>query len=250
MFLTKNSPFFLLIAALMLSGCSHEYKTIAVVICDVSNSITHADQNSQNGALEKVKHNIGQITSKIKSPADIYFIPVSENISQECINGEPLLLRRVSMAKSDAQKEENNNKLNKVYQALDSIAERTKNTCLLTSIRRAYDLINTKAETDPTAILKIIIVSDMIEVCGKSVNGKMIMHPDDPTNITQLAKEISDSKMAFSFENSKISITVIKTDTGHSSIYADGLQTLWNGLFQKMHYKGKITLSVDVPEVL
>jgi hypothetical protein len=229
--------FMYFIILILLTGCSSpepkKPRSIAVVLCDVSNSVTRRDSKT-TADLTRLKDYAKFIPSALSKPFEIYYLMVSNNLNEPCITGTPLKRWSANQHSSGLQEADNREKLAVLEKALDDKAKIVQNSCLLTSIYRGHNLLKEMAGGDTTVSLHLFILSDLIESCDESLNGRIIMLPEDEAVMRRLDSAIVQMKLPFSFENSGVTITVCNTSPDMKAREHERLQRIWSALFGKM----------------
>lgn len=245
--------FIYFIILILLTGCSSpepkKPRSIAVVLCDVSNSVTRRDSKAP-ADLTRLKDYAKSIPSVLPKPYEIYYLVVSNNLNEPCITGTPLKRWSANQHNSGVQEADNRKKLDILEKVLDDKAKTAKNSCLLTSIYRAHNLLEEMAGGDTSVTLHLYILSDLIEACDESLNGRIIMLPEEEAVMSELYQAVQQMKLPFSFENSGVTITVYNTSPELTAREHERLKKVWGALFEKMkvdpqklHYNSQVLVS-------
>ena len=221
------------IALIWISSCSSpdpaRRRSIAVVLCDDSNSVTRRDSGTPANP-DKLKEYAKSIPSTLSKPFDIYYLMVSNNLNEPCITGTPLRRWSANQHSSSVQEAANKEKLVVLEKVLDDKAKTVENSCLLTSIYRGHNLLKEIAGGDTAVSLYLFILSDLVEACDESLSGRMIMQPENEAVMKQLEQTVQQIKLPFSFENSGVTVMVYNTSPDLKARAHERLQKNMEGI--------------------
>lgn len=249
---------------LMFSACnltpSSKPGKLAVVITDASHSIFLVDTSGKKpkpaqpqGNIEEVLGFMDDVAKKMnndgRTPVDIHFLAVSRNISDATLSAEPYSYRPLNELALDEQEADNNAILT---EAKLKLVERSKNTwektCLLTTIEHAADMLQHQMKRKSGDSLHIIILSDMVEVCDRSLMGATNFSPTDAAKISASMKQIATMKPTFKLDDPMLTITIIDVAPLSDPATKDALTRMWTAVFEKLGYAKPIVINTGVPD--
>ncbi len=229
-------------ASLVLIGCGDEKEEIkdkydVVVLCDVSNSTV----SQRSKGLANLKTAIRKIPKYYPIRTNFHYYPVSKNSISRRLADKVLVYDIDKSKQKSKQLRIMNQNMDRIDAELDSLVKITKNSCILTSVKRALDEFDELQQTyaadendsDYHHKYELIIISDMIECCKDSENATINFNVND---IPQLKKAIA----AFESKNDQLNVGALDlkvwvfiNSPGVDGFYKD-IEQAWKKWFQKI----------------
>jgi hypothetical protein len=215
-----------------------EQPVFAVVICDASNSATKFSHN-QKAYFDSMVSKIHALPDNLPSGSVLFYIPVTWNEYKDALGGRPFEKKSVNDAQASDLRKSQQLLLDTICNQLHQLASTdASSSCILTSIRNAYSII----ESNKTKAVylqhryQIIILSDMMEYCNSNSVGWINMEIDDPKTIKTNLAAISLFNPGIDLNRPAIDLRVVLLTPGITGKQSDLLKSYWRKLFQKMNY--------------
>lgn len=117
-------------------------------------------------------------------------------------------------------------------------------TCIIRTLDKVANSIAREYTKDSNSIIKIVILSDMLEDCTYSFGRIDIDHADYITAFRTLSRMPAPN---FTFSNYRnIEITIVASS--QRKINTDALYNFWTAVFRKYRYEFNSPIAVDLPK--
>lgn len=242
--------------AVFLTGCrtagevtSSDKPSYVIVLCDVSGTISRIGQrgHSTNSLGEVIRYCSGMILDQkeehlYKNESTLMFMPIRENMYAQPI--EEITLKSVS--KAGRKKEEKRRKAaaKKIEDSLKVLANSDyQNTCILTSIGRAYEIFARKpSEHKDKYRYELVILSDMLEECPSAPAGNL----DIRKKLGQSIKLLDNFNPDIDISSNGIDVRIKVTSHNITGKANDDLMAFWGKAFKKMGYAKRINFAGEI----
>jgi hypothetical protein len=239
------NAFLLLILSVTFFQCdnsdNNHPKEFSIVFCDLTKSV-------KNSVADSVISRTKSIYYKQKSNSSLYIYPISQATTSDALIKAQKETELNSMTATPSDIDDFEKGENKKQQDfLDEIGEELKdiyinarnadNSCIINKLEKAYDVFKSQPQNDEGQILKLYILSDMIEDCDNSFVDNFSM--EKKSDFEEIKKRIEeDFNPIYNLAGLGVEIQVVFSDTNTSKniIPYNQLKELWTIIFKKIGY--------------
>lgn len=240
---------FLLLILSCTGGVDSNPPSLVVVLCDVSNSVS-ASGNTSN--IKNVTSIAQKLLTCFPAKSRLIYLPISENrYAKHLIDFEVKTINDATLEDEKARIKQGSSELQKQLNYLSTSKADSYNTCILTSIENAYNILVTHAKRDAYKDhrYRLIILSDLLESCTSSPAGAVRMKVDNMKSMDQAASLLGKFEPKINLDQSKIDLLVTMTTPGLTADVSNKLEAIWRQVFEKMGYgqAAELRFSQDIP---